>query len=174
MAGGGSIALLASGQAGYDILRGAGSITRYTGSTVFSIVNNGGSIRPGDTTATPAIGTLTVNNGNLTNTATGKIYFDFATTTNDQIAISGGTATLAGTLTFTNAPGFTPVKGMGKNWDFVRADSITYSATDDMTALMTSYGLAGADYTFGVVTDGAVRALRLKIFNKPGTVVFIR
>jgi len=160
--------------AGAGLLRGAGTISRATAGVNFAILSES-LIRVGDTNATPAIGTLTVNNGNLTNTSAGTIYFDFNATTNDQIAISGGTATIAGTLTFTNAPGFTPVKGMGKNWDFVRADSMTYSATDNMAALMTSKGLAaGVDYSFGVVTDGAVQALRLKIFNKPGTVVFIR
>ena len=159
---------------GAGLLRGAGSISRATAGVNFAILNES-LIRVGDTNATPAIGTLTVNNGSLTNTSAGAIYFDFAATTNDQIAISGGTAVIAGTLTFTNAPGFTPVKGMGKYWDFVRADSVIYTGTDNMTALMASNGLAnGADYTFGIVTAGAVQALRLKINGPFGTVVFIK
>jgi hypothetical protein len=159
---------------GAGLLRGAGTISRATAGVNFAILSES-LIRVGDTTATPAIGTLAVNNGNLTNTANGTIYFDFSATAGDQIAISGGTATIAGALTFTNAPGFTPVKGMGKNWDFVRADSISYTGTDNMTALLSSKGLAnGVDYTFGVVTDGAVKALRLKINSPAGTVVFIR
>jgi hypothetical protein len=156
------------------LLRGAGTISRATAGVNFAILSES-LIRVGDTTATPAIGTLTVNNGNLTNTSAGAIYFDFSASAGDQIAISGGTATIAGALTFTNAPGFTPVKGMGRNWDFVRADSISYTGTDNMTALLSSKGLAnGVDYTFGVVTDGAVKALRLKINSPSGTVVFIR
>jgi len=120
-----------------------------------------------------SIGTLTMTNCDLVQSSSGIASFEFDAAGGDQIAINGGTATIGGTCQFATVA-FTPVQGMGQDWDFIRADSVTYTASDNMTNLMGSYGLVlGGDYSYGVVDEGAVQALRLRIFGPKGTLILI-
>jgi hypothetical protein len=122
-----------------------------------------------------SIGTLTLSNADLVLAASSTNWFEFDGTGCDRFTISNGTATIGGTLVFTNAPGFTPKRGSGLKWDFVQADSIVYTAADNITSLMSAYGLtAGSDYAFGVVASGGGQVLRLRIFGSSGTVIVVQ
>lgn len=143
-------------------IRGAGSGRAYVRNEKFLYVGN-------------SIGTLTLSNADLVLAASSTNWFEFDGTGCDRFTISNGTATIGGTLVFTNAPGFTPKRGSGLKWDFVQADSIVYTAADNITSLMSAYGLtAGSDYAFGVVASGGGQVLRLRIFGSSGTVIVVQ
>jgi len=170
-------------------LRGYGTFTRLGAGPNFTI-HSEGQLRPGDAGGlsldrtgallmdnVQGFGTLSITGGDLVQTNTHDrtaMYFEFNGSAYDRINISGGTADIGGSCTFTSVS-FTPQKGSGQVWDFVRATDITYTATDNMTTLMTSFGLVSPDdYTFGVVeTGGGVKALRLQMSASSGTLVLI-
>ena len=49
-----------------------------------------------------------------------------------------------------------------------------YTATDNMTSLMTVLGLAAGDYSFKVVPSGSGEALRLRILSPPGIMLNVQ
>jgi hypothetical protein len=148
------------------IMQAAGQIVG-KGPANFPLANNG-MLKVGN-----SLGTLSLTNCTFVNESGGTIFFEFGATTSDRINISGGTAVIGGALLF--APlDLIPKPSLGAAWDFIRADDITYTATDNMAALMTSYGLTGSDYTFGVVPYGSGEALRLKIYGPPGVVIEVQ
>jgi hypothetical protein len=158
-AGGQVVVADINGTGSKGLLRGSGTITRYLAGSNFSITNNG-NIRPGDTNATARIATLSVANGNLVQNSGGRSFFDFDGSGSDLISMSGGTATIGGTNTFTILNGYTPQTG--DHWDFLIADDITYTASDNIKALMTSFGLQ-TEYSFGVSPLNGQEVLRLSI-----------
>ena len=154
-------------------MRLAGTITG-AGASRFQFVNEkNGAQTNGVLEIGAGIGTLSMTNGDFTNQGTIRLGFDAAG--GDRLSISGGTATIAGTVAVTNTPGFTPKRGSGLKWDFVQADSIVYTASDNITSLMSAYGLTeGSDYAFGVVASGGGQALRLRIYGSTGTVIVVQ
>jgi hypothetical protein len=149
----------------HGIIRGVGTIERNTGNTSNFQVTNGseGELRPGDITATPAIGTLALDHGNLTQTSAGTAFFNFDSALSgsaDLIDITAGTANIDGTVVFSS---FSPTGSIG-TWDFVKASSITYTATDNMAAVIASLNLQqNWGYDFGVVSEGGFQYLRLSV-----------
>ena len=92
--------------AAVGLLRGSGTIRLVSGGASDFTLSNDGEIRPGDTSATPAIGTITVENGNLTQNAGGTTFLNFDGSGSDLIDITGGDATLGGTLTYSMINGY--------------------------------------------------------------------
>lgn len=151
----------------HGVIRGAGTIDSGSSGFAFTMTNgSSGSVDVGDTSGPvgvgSTIGTLTLNNGSFIQTAGATTYFDFDPTTSgsaDLIDISGGTATLAGTVDF-DATG---IIGVG-TWDFIKASSISYSAADNMSLLLPTLS-PNPEWliTFGVVTEGGFDYLRLSV-----------
>ncbi len=162
---------------GQALLRGAGTMSIVSGGTTnWSLVNDGW-IKPGDVGATPAIGTINMVKGDLfqTNDASATLFFEFDATDNDRICLSGGVAEVGGTVVFTNMPGFMPARGSGMTWDFIRASDIVYTAVDNMSDLMDTFGLVrDVDYRFGVVSTPDGKILRCRIMPPPGTLITIK
>ncbi|NQU12043.1 PEP-CTERM sorting domain-containing protein [bacterium] len=169
------------------VLRGRGTLSVVGDGTQNFSLDNYGVIRPGDLSATPAIGTLTLNNGDLyqTNSAlalSSRMYFEFDETSNDLLQLNSGLALVtAGTNTFALASGAgIPLPGVkyGKGtYDFLIATNLTWSpAYDNMTNLLSgTYGLAyGTDYQYGIVQIGADQfALRLAFVPEPSTILLL-
>lgn len=156
------------------LLRAAGTIHGASGSGK-ATVRNEKFLYVGNSNS---IGTLTLSNADLVLAASSTNWFEFDPSvagSGDAINVTAGTATIGGTVAVTNTPGFTPKRGSGLKWDFVQADSIVYTASDNITSLMSAYGLtAGSDYAFGVVSSGGGQALRLRIFGSSGTVIIVQ
>ncbi|NQU10882.1 PEP-CTERM sorting domain-containing protein [bacterium] len=169
------------------ILRGTGTIQRRTASGDNFKILNEGLIQPGDTTATPAIGTLTVMNGDLfqtnaTLTVGAGLRFDFdpsVAESADLIDITGGSATITlGSNVFNNISGATSI-GFG-TWDFLKADTIIYTpAYDNLSNLVAGLSLPPAtlfkDWTYGVVDLGSYDVLRLSVnmIPEPSTILLL-
>ncbi|NQU10648.1 PEP-CTERM sorting domain-containing protein [bacterium] len=177
---GGSSVVLANGP-----LRGTGLIKRYTGASKFSVANEG-FIQPGDTSASPAIGTLSIENGDLfqTNAAalTAGLRFDFDPNVSgsaDLIDITGGSATItAGSNVFNNISGATSI-GFG-TWDFLKADTILYTpGYDNLSNIVLGLTLPDAailaGWSYGVVDLGSYDVLRLSIsmVPEPSTILLL-
>ncbi len=113
------------------------------------------------------VASLTLSNANFEVASGATLLLEFGDDTNDQIIVSNGTATIGGTVVFSNPPSFFPKHGT--MWDFIEADNLVYTADDNMADLMSAYGLK-TDYIFGVVGG---RILRLSIIER-GTLIMIR
>lgn len=154
------------------VLRGFGTINRLGTTGKFTIYNNG-DLRPGDTNATPRIGTLSVFDGDLVQYSGGTAHFQFdAGNLADLISMSNGVATLSGTNVFSTIAGFTPGLLDYNTWEFLRADQILYNASDNIDALMAGFGFAPEGYFFGVIRDGNQDVLILQI-PEPSTLALI-
>jgi hypothetical protein len=158
---------LADAIAGRSLLRGSGTIQRITGGGSNFTITSAGDIRPGDTSATPVTGTITVTDGDLAQSSGGVLFLNFTSgNTADLIDITGGTANIAGSIDFSILGGYTPVAG--DIWNFLRADSITINpttlaaATADALSELTAAGYAGP-VDFGVVADGGSQVLQLAL-----------
>jgi hypothetical protein len=182
-------------------LRGIGTIRRVVGATGLSTLNIAtynpsnyhGILRPGDLSATPAVGTLILEETNLasqhilgsTGALKGEIYFDLASPTSyDQLLLTDPgtndgvvTATLAGSIFFNNinAIDFTAHTTI----DFVRAENIIDGGytTPNLAATAAGWtynGLPDLAYTLGIVTVGPndVR-LRLTVIPEPASLALL-
>lgn len=177
---------VAASQPGRGTLRGVGTVQRYdpAGTASFTtVLNTSGNIRPGDVSATPATGLLTLNNAHLNHAAGGFLFLDVDTMTAfDAIRVvdtasvaTVATATLNGTLDYTVAGSFTPSVGF---LDFVLAEDVIYApAADDLPGILAGLTLPPLlGYNYGVATVGAgdyggqytgYEALRLEFFLIP-------
>jgi hypothetical protein len=188
-------------------VRGNGTIRRAPGATGLSTVNNGtynisvdgtsnyhGILRPGDTTLTPAVGTIAIEDANYTSTLIAgskagtqkaELYLDLASPTSyDQLLLTDPgtndgvvTATLAGSIFFNNinAIDFTAHTTI----DFVRAENIIDGGytTPNLAATAAGWtynGLPDLAYTLGIVTVGPndVR-LRLTVIPEPASLALL-
>jgi len=143
-------------------LRGVGTISAGTGNPGNFLVSIGdkGQLRAGDISDTPAIGTLSVTDGDLVVGTGGASFFDLAASgAGDLVDITGGSATIGGTLNV-NFLGYTPM--MNDRWELVTADTVTYSGVNNITAALTPFGL-GSHYMLFIEDNGGSQSLVLLI-----------
>lgn len=162
---------------GKGLLRGSGTFTKLNSGLNFTVRNDGGDIDIGDTSGLAGsgstIGKISIFDGDLEQINGGTTFFDFDATTSgvaDFIAISDGVATLGGTLDF-DAIG-APNPNAYSRWEFLLADDIIYTASDNIAALMAGFGIAPNQYFYGVVDYGTQRMLILEI-PEPSTAALL-
>jgi T5SS/PEP-CTERM-associated repeat protein len=177
----------------HGLLRGSGTIRRFAGATGLSTMfldsyetGNFSKIRVGDTSATPAVGTLNIQDTNFTSRTNGpagaqqQIFFDLASPTSfDRIALTnpGGdaaqvTATLAGSILFNN---LNTINFTGDTTlDFITAEQILNSGftTPDLATAAGGWTYNGGatpfTYSLDVVNVGTDDdRLRLTITGLP-------
>jgi hypothetical protein len=169
-AGGQVVVADINGTGAKGLLRGSGTLTRYLAGSNFSITNNG-SIRPGDTNATARIGTLSVVNGDLVQYSGGTLFDDLgAGGIGDFIDISGGAATIGGT-NLISFGAYTPQ--VGDKWELLRADTITYTAVNNIAAALTPFGLQSQYSLFILPDDGTGRQGLFLSIPEPSAVALL-
>lgn len=160
----------------HGILRGTGNIAAAPGNAgnmTLRVTTSEAELRPGDTTTNAAIGMLSITDGDLITENGATSFFDFDATASgvaDFISISNGVATLGGTLDF-DAIG-APNPNVYSRWEFVLADEIIYTATDNIATLMAGFGIAPNRYFYGVVDHGFQQMLILEI-PEPSTTALL-
>jgi hypothetical protein len=138
------------------LLRGNGTIRRISGAATFTLTNDG-DVKPGDTSATPAIGTLTVENGDFLQNSGGSLHLDLSHAGADAFNVPDATVDLAGNLVY-QIVGAAPQPG--DTFDLISAIAINYHPdSDNLDAVLGPNG-----YSFyGVVTEGGFDILRLVV-----------
>jgi hypothetical protein len=171
----------------HNEIRGTGTIKRAAGASGFSTVRqdsdetgNYSRIRPGDISATPAVGTINIEDANLTASTNGPagaqqtIFLDIASQSSfDKISLTDpgaddgtATATLAGQILFNN---LSPINFTSDTtMDFITAEAVTDAGftTNIATAAAgwTFNGGTNFTYDLSIVTVGAnVQRLRLSV-----------
>ncbi len=144
-----------------------GGTLKGSGTIVGNVVNNGGTVAPGDSP-----GTLTVN-GNYSQGSGGKLNIEFDSAANDLLAVSG-LATTGGTLDV-NYTGSSPFTGLGSTFAFLDYGTVASSITGspftqyftNETALSNNTGLITGQngFTYELFNDTAKSALELKVLT---------
>lgn len=136
----------------------AGGLVKGQGPDNF-LLQNEGRLEPGN-----SIGTLSIENGDFNQAANGVTIFEFDSgNLADLITISNGVATVGGTNLFVGFNGYTPGLQDYATWEFMRADDIVYTASDNIDEMMAGLGFAPEGYFFGVINDGFQDILILQI-----------
>jgi hypothetical protein len=138
------------------LLRGNGTIRRISGAATFTLTNDG-DIKPGDTSASPAIGTLTIEDGDFLQNSGGSLHLDLSHAGADAFNVLDASVDLAGNLIY-QVVGSAPQPG--DTFDLITALSINYHPdSDNLDAVLGPNG-----YSFyGVVTEGDYDILRLVV-----------